>query len=50
MFRPRKPPSPTWRAFLGNHVKDLAYVDFFVLAHARRRFVRFNVTEHLTAQ
>src|SRR5512133_1631524 len=23
MVRPRKPPSPTWRAFLNNHVKDV---------------------------
>jgi transposase InsO family protein len=64
MVRYRKPPSPTWRAFLDNHVKDLASVDFFVvptvslkvlfvfvvLAHARRRVVHFNVTEHPTAQ
>jgi putative transposase len=62
--RPRKPPSPTWRAFLNSHVKDLASIDFFVvatvsfkvlfvffvLAHARRRVVHFNVTEHPTAQ
>lgn len=64
MVRPRKPPSPTWRAFLDNHVKDLVSVDFFVvptvtfrvlfvfivLAHARRRIVHFDVTEHPTAQ
>ena len=64
MVRSRKPPSPTWRAFLENHVKDLVSVDFFVvptvtfkvlfvfvvLAHARRRIVHFNVTEHPTAQ
>jgi putative transposase len=64
MVRSRKPPSPTWRAFLANHVKDLVSVDFFVvptvtfkvlfvfivLAHARRRIVHFNVTEHPTAQ
>jgi putative transposase len=64
MIRPKKPPSPTWRAFLDNHVKDLVSVDFFVvptvmfrglfvfiiLAHARRRIVHFNVTEHPTAQ
>jgi len=61
--RPRRPPSPTWRAFLANHVKDLVSVDFFVvptvrftilyvfviLAHHRRRIVHFNVTEHPTA-
>ncbi len=64
MIRPRKPPSPTWRAFLDNHVKDLVSVDFFVvptvafkvlfvfivLAHARRRIVHFNITEYPTAQ
>ena len=62
-IRPRKPPSPTWRAFLENHVKDLVSVDFFVvptvtfkvlfvfvvLAHPRRRIVHFNITEHPTA-
>jgi putative transposase len=55
MFRPKKPPSPTWRAFLANHVNDLQSVDFFavpmvafkvlfvfvVLANARRRIVHF---------
>jgi transposase InsO family protein len=64
MVRSRKPSSPTWRAFLENHVKDLVSVDFFVvptvtfrllfvflvLAHARRRIVHFNITEHPTAQ
>jgi putative transposase len=64
MVRPKKPPSPTWRAFLDNHMKDLVSVDFFVvptvtfrvlfvfiiLDHARRRIVHFNVTEHPTAQ
>jgi hypothetical protein len=47
------PPSPTWRAFLSNHVSQLASVDFFtvpaatfrvlfvfvVLLHDRRRIV-----------
>ena len=61
--RPRKPPSPTWKAFLNNHVKDLVALDFFVvptfsykvlfvlviLAHERRRIVHVNVTEHPTA-
>jgi hypothetical protein len=59
----RQSPSPTWRTFLENHVKDLGSVDFFVvptltfkvllvflvLVHARRRVVHFNVTEHPTA-
>jgi transposase InsO family protein len=49
---------------LNNHVKDLVSIDFFVvptvrfkvlfvfliLAHHRRRVVRFNVSEHPTAQ
>jgi putative transposase len=60
----RKPPSPTWKPFLNNHVKDLVSCDFFtvptvtfkvlfvfvLLAHERRRIVHFNVTEHPTAQ
>ena len=64
MERERKPPSPSWRAFLDNHVKDLVAVDFFVvptatfgvrfgflvLAHDRRRVVHFNVTAHPTAE
>ncbi len=64
IVRQNRPPSPTWRAFLDNHVKDLVSVDFFVvptvmfkvlfvfvvLAHARRRIVHFNITEHPTAQ
>jgi len=65
-YRPRiiKPPSPTWKAFLSNHVKDLVSCDFFtvptatfqmifvfiILAHDRRRIVHFNITEHTTVQ
>jgi transposase InsO family protein len=63
MPRNRNPPSQTWRAFLNNHIQDLASIDFFtvptatfrvlfvlvVLAHHRRRVVHFNVTEHPTA-
>jgi len=59
----RPEPSQTWRTFLANHVRDLVSIDFFtvptarlrvlfvlvVLAHHRRRVVRFNVTEHPTA-
>ena len=59
MVRHRKSPSPSWRAFLNNHVKDLVSIDFFtvptvtfnvlfvfvVLGHDRRRVVHFNVTE-----
>ena len=65
-YRPkmRKPSSPTWKTFLNNHVADIVACDFFtvptvtfqvlfvfvVLAHARRRIVHSNVTEHSTAQ
>ena len=59
MVRHREPPSPSWRAFLNNHVKDLVSIDFFtvptvtfnvlfvfvIFAHDRRRIVHFNVTE-----
>ena len=62
--RSRKSPSPRWKTFLKNHVRDLVSIDFFVvptvrnnvlfvlvvLAHHRRRVVHFNVTEHPTAQ
>ncbi len=64
MVKHRKPPSPTWKAFLDNHVRDLVSVDFFVvstirntvlfaflvLAHDRRRVIHFNVTQHPTAK
>jgi putative transposase len=62
--RLKKSPSPTWRTFLNNYVKDVVAMDFFVvptvtckvlfvlvlLAHDRRRIVHVNVTEHPTAQ
>ena len=58
--RPRKPPSPTWKAFLTNHVQAMVALESFVvptvthqrlfglvmLAHERRRVVHFNSTEH----
>jgi transposase InsO family protein len=64
MPRRRRPPSPTWRAFLENHLKDLVAIDCFVvptatfgvlfglvvLAHDRRRVVHFNATAHPTAE
>ena len=64
MIRSRKPPSPTWRAFLDNHLKDLISIDFFtvptiafrvlfvflVLSHDRRRVLHFDVTEHPSAE
>ena len=61
--RRRRPRSQSWRAFLENHVRDLASMDFFVvptatfrvllvliiLAHKRRRIVHFAVTDSPTA-
>jgi putative transposase len=61
---PRKPPSPTWKTFLNNHVWDLVALDFFtvptvtfkvlfvlvILAHERRRIVHVNITDHPTAE
>ena len=58
------PPSPTWRAFLDNHGKDLVSIDFFtaptvrfqvlfvllVLAHHRRQVLHFDVTANPTSQ
>ena len=64
MPRGREPASPTWRAFLNNHLRELVALDFFavptatfgvlfgliLLAHHRRRVLHFNVTEHPTAE
>ena len=64
MYRPRKPPSPTWKAFLSNHTQGIAACDFFVvptvnfrllycfvvLRHDRRRVLHFNVTTNPTVQ
>src|SRR5207249_3983811 len=61
---PSETASQTWRAFLTNHVPQLASVDFFtvptigfevlfvftVLAHDRRRILHFNITAHPTAE
>jgi len=57
-----KVPSPTWRAFLRNHMCDMAAVDMFVVAtatfqllyalivlgHDRRRVIHFEVTPNPT--
>jgi transposase InsO family protein len=58
-----RPPSPTWRTFLANHVTQLVAADFLVvptvtyrllfvlvlLAHDRRRVVHIGVTANPTA-
>ena len=63
MTRHPRPPSQTWRTFLGNHVGCLASIDFFtvptvsfavlfvfiVLRHERRRIVHFGIATHPTA-
>ena len=62
-MRPSRPPSPSWRVRLKNHLAETVALDFFtvptvtfrvlfvliVLAHDRRRVLHFNVTEHPTA-
>ena len=62
--RPGKPPSPTWRTFLTNHLAETAAIDFFtvptatfrilfvfvVLSHNRRRVLHFGVTEQPTQE
>ena len=59
----RRPPSPSWRAFLRLHAHEIWATDFFTvptltfrtlyvfvaIAHDRRRIVHFNVTAHPTA-
>jgi len=64
MERSRGPRSQTWRTFLGNHVPDIAAIDFItvptatfrvlycfvVLRRERRRVVHWNVTAHPTAE
>lgn len=63
LVRRRRPPSPTWRTFLKNHLREIAGADFFVvptvrnqvlfvfllLAHNRRRVIHFSVTPNPTA-
>ena len=57
------PRSPTWKAFIRNHIDCMAAIDFFtvptltgrvlyvfiVLAHARRRVLHFNITPNPTS-
>jgi len=63
MLRRQRSPSPTWRTFLRNHALGIAAIDMFmvpsarfrllfvmlILAHDRRKIVRFDVTQHPTA-
>ena len=63
MARRRGPASQTWKAFLGNHSRDIVSIDFLVvptvrfkvlyvlvvLSIERRRIVHFGVSEHPTA-
>ena len=63
MIRRRGKPSPTWRSFLSNEALGIAAIDMFVvpsatfrlffvmliLAHDRRKIVRFDVTQHPSA-
>jgi transposase InsO family protein len=63
MMRRRGRPSPTWPTFLRNEAVGIAAIDMFVvpsatfrllfvmliLAHDRRKIVRFDVTQHPTA-
>ena len=63
MHRTSPRPSPTWRAFLATHAREIVAVDFFlvptltfrllfvfvVLRHDRRELLHVNVTDHPTA-
>ena len=62
LLRPHSP-SPSWRSFLRNQALGIAAIDMFIvpsatfrllfvmliLAHDRRKIVRFDVTQHPTA-
>src|ERR1700745_3095131 len=64
MMRGRRPPSQSWRTFLGNHMEVIAAIDmcvvptltferlfaFLVLSHGRRQLLWFEVTRHPTAE
>jgi len=63
MHRTSLRPSPTWRAFLTAHARDIVAIDFFavptltfhllfvfvVLRHHRRELLDVNVTDHTSA-
>ncbi|MGH7320847.1 MAG: IS3 family transposase [Candidatus Rokuibacteriota bacterium] len=63
MQRTSPRPSPTWRAFLATHAREIIAVDFFLvptltfrllfvfvgLRHDRRELIHVNVTDHPTA-
>ena len=64
MQRTSPRPSPTWRAFLATHAREIVAVDFFLvptltfrllfvfigLRHDRRELIYVNVTDHPTAR
>jgi len=64
MARSPKPPSQSWRTFLGNHAEAIAAIDmcvvptltfdllfaFMVLGHGRRQLLWFEVTRHPAAE
>ena len=64
MHRTSPRPSPTWRAFLATHAREIVAVDFFLvptltfrllfvfigLRHDRRELIYVNVTDHPTAR
>lgn len=64
VVRTRKPPSQTWKTFLGNHADEMAAIDFLVvptvgfrllyvfivIGHTRRQFIHFAVTTNPTAR
>jgi hypothetical protein len=64
MQRTSPRPSPTWRAFLATHAREIVAVEFFLvptltfrllfvfigLRHDRRELIYVNVTDHPTAR